>query len=119
MLKHLLIAILGLLGALVSVPALAQNSPEAGFAPVSPVVSCASLAAADVSGAVGSPTTQVASVVAGDKPYCKVTARSRTTSISKSAYRWPAGRNGSCKPVAAGCAVICKSISMMPKAVRR
>lgn len=76
MLKHLLIAILGLLGALGSSPALAQTGPAAGLATlasVSPVVSCASLATVDLSGAVGSPTTQVASEVAGDHPYCQVT----------------------------------------------
>ncbi|WP_353226472.1 tannase/feruloyl esterase family alpha/beta hydrolase [Novosphingobium sp.] len=79
MLKHLLIAIVGLLGALGSGPALAQTGPAAGLAalaalaPVSPVVSCASLATVDLSGAVGSPTTQVASEVAGDHSYCQVT----------------------------------------------
>jgi len=76
MLKHLLIAIFGIVGVLVTCPAIAQNGPGAGLsqlAPVSPLVSCVSLATLDLSAAVGSPTTQVASEVAGDKSYCKVT----------------------------------------------
>ena len=76
MLKHLLIAILGMSGALVSGPALAQDSPGLGlaqFAPVFPHMLCVSLATLDLSSAVGSPTTLVASEVAGEKPYCKVT----------------------------------------------
>ena len=75
MLTHLLIAILSISGMLVSGPAIAQNAPGAGLAqlaPLAPLVSCASLATLDLSGAVGSPTTQVASEVAGDRPYCKV-----------------------------------------------
>jgi len=73
---RLIIAILGISGMLVSGPAPAQNGPGAGLAqlaPLAPLVSCASLAALDLSGAVGSPTAQVASEVAGEKPYCQVT----------------------------------------------
>ena len=69
MLKHLLIMLLGLAAATVAQPAAAQVR----LAPVAPVVSCASLASLDLSGAVGSATTQTASEVAGAKPYCKVT----------------------------------------------
>jgi len=69
MLKHLLIMLLGLLGATFAQPALAQ----AQLAPVAPVVSCASLATLDLSGATGAPTTLAASEVAGAKAFCKVT----------------------------------------------
>lgn len=69
MLKNFVIMLLGLTGAIVAQPAHAQ----AQLAPIAPVVSCAKLGTFDLSGAVGSPTTHVASEVAGAHPYCEVT----------------------------------------------
>ncbi len=69
MMKHLLNVLLGVLVATFAQPALAQAS----LAPMSPVVSCASLATLDLSGATGAQTTLAASEVAGAKAYCKIT----------------------------------------------
>lgn len=51
----------------------AQAGGMANLAPVTPTVSCASLAGLDLSGATGAKTDLSASEVAGAKPYCRVT----------------------------------------------
>ena len=83
MLKHLLIAILGLLGMMASGPAFAQGATRIGVGAglgarlaslpvVVPVADCASMATLDLSGATGARTTLLAREVHGAKPYCEV-----------------------------------------------
>ena len=76
MLKHLLLSLLALCGAVMAEPAAAQSSGGTGLArlaPVAPTASCASLAALDLTGATGARTTLAAHEVAGPKAYCEVT----------------------------------------------